>query len=174
MKYIAIAGKIGSGKSLTAELFCKLATLEGWTPTITPLGAALKDIARGMGWNGVKDAKGRRLLQLLGGECGRECIGENVWINLWAASVEAFTGDMVIVDDMRYKNEFDYMDALGAMTIEVVGREAANTGVAGHASEAGLSETCLFTTRIANDGSVDDLFRKVEWAMADNMNNCNF
>ena len=70
-----IHGPAGSGKTTMAKgLIGALLNHDDATHTILPFAKPVKDVARNMGWNGEKDEKGRRLLQLLGTECGRECI----------------------------------------------------------------------------------------------------
>jgi len=78
MKIIGITGKAGSGKSTVAA--CLMAELRNRFYPARRLAFAdpLKSICRQMGWNGVKDKRGRRLLQIIGTEAGRECIGQDV------------------------------------------------------------------------------------------------
>lgn len=164
---IGIAGKMGSGKSTVAQIISEKCQDQ----TILPFAKPLKDIAYQMGWNGVKDEKGRRLLQLLGTECGRECIGEDVWVNLWLKEVitacESYEDGTlmvvknVIADDLRFENEIDAIKRLGGKTIKV--KRLTNREESSHASERDLPDS-LFDCIINNDGSIDQLKEKV-WSI---------
>jgi len=105
---IAVHGLIGSGKTTTSNMLLK--EVRG---TIRPFAKPIKDFAFELGWNGIKDAKGRRLLQLLGTEVGRECIRDTLWVDKWQASLHN-TGSKstVICDDLRFQNEYEHLVAL--------------------------------------------------------------
>jgi len=129
---IGLAGRAGSGKSTIAKMLTRELDAE-----IVPLAAKIKDIAVQMGWNGVKDDKGRRLLQLLGTECGRDCIGENCWVDMWVQEANLWNVDFVIADDVRFDNEAKACD----IVIRVTGR---NNGTSQeHASEKGVSDDLI-------------------------------
>ena len=105
---IAIHGTMGSGKSTAAKHLAKKLHA-----VVKPFAKPIKDFASILGWNGLKDAKGRRLLQLLGTEVGRECISDNIWIDKWQAALDN-TGQncTVICDDLRFQNEYAHLDKL--------------------------------------------------------------
>ena len=69
----------------------------------------LLDLAREIGWNGKKDEKGRKFLQLLGTDCVRECIDYDYWTKKWSKGVEDYSKiqeiDLIIADDIRFENE---------------------------------------------------------------------
>lgn len=105
----AFAGKSTVGARLSAHLL-----QSGVRAYTLAFALPLKDIARSMGWNGKKDEKGRKLLQLLGTECMRQCIDPLGWIKLWLKDVKAFVRNcertsnqpvVVIADDVRFPNE---------------------------------------------------------------------
>ncbi len=75
-----------------------------------------------MGWDGKKDEKGRKLLQILGTECGRECLGEDIWIKHWKKKIDATLSNYIIADDIRYPNEAQYIKAKYGHIILVTGR----------------------------------------------------
>lgn len=108
---IGLTGPIGSGKTTIAkELQERLAGC-----IILPMAKPLKDYAKLMGWDGRKDKRGRRLLQLLGTECGRKCISDDIWVNKWAQ--EAQGHPYVICDDARFENEVDVLDIVFRLPI---------------------------------------------------------
>ena len=53
-------------------------------------------------------------MQTLGTEWGRECIGPEVWVDVWKSNVQKWLdgGLNVVVDDMRFPNEWDAVKAL--------------------------------------------------------------
>lgn len=105
----AFAGKSTVGARLSAHLL-----QSGVRAYTLPFAQPLKEVARSMGWNGKKDEKGRRLLQLLGTECMRLCINKDGWVLLWLKGVREFVRNcertsnqpvVVIADDVRFPNE---------------------------------------------------------------------
>lgn len=107
---IGIHGPDGSGKSTVAAIIEQHCMLKNVPVLVLPFAKPLKDYARMLGWNGEKDAKGRRLLRLLGTECGRECIDTDLWVKKWAKMANDFGQQyvdcVVISDDMRFFNEY--------------------------------------------------------------------
>ena len=99
---IAIHGKMHSGKSTAAKYMQKRTRA-----VVRPFAKPIKDFATLLGWNGNKDKKGRRLLQLLGTEVGRECISDLIWVYKW--QVDLGDEDTVICDDLRFQNEYDFL-----------------------------------------------------------------
>lgn len=114
---VGIHGLAFSGKSTLATKLSIVLENKGYEVLRLPFAQPLKKIAHEMGWNGKKDEKGRRLLQLLGTECMRECIDPDGWITLWMRHVKrqyrmlsevpigGLKGLVVIADDMRFLNE---------------------------------------------------------------------
>lgn len=101
---IAITGHMGAGKSTMAKMLAKKYGAE-----VISLADPLKEFARALGWNGEKDKRGRRLLQLLGTEVGRECISKDIWASKWVEAAEASEKNVVICDDLRFTSEYLYM-----------------------------------------------------------------
>jgi hypothetical protein len=156
MYVVAIAGPLGSGKSTLGRL------ISSHYPTckILPFAYPLKKAAVDLGWDGKKDAKGRRLLQLLGTEIGRECIDENIWVNKWEGQRSSAKGeavDIVIADDMRFLNEVNHVLYLRGITIKIFGRDAYESEIQkDHASELGLDDK-YFDFIWDNSGTLEDM-----------------
>ena len=113
---IGLSGKKRSGKN-TAYFMLKLLLDEDETGKIAKVSMAdsLKRIARELGWNGVKDEKGRKVLQYLGTEVGRN-IDPEYWTKRAADAIKtAFDkgAQIVIIPDVRFPNEVDMVKALG-------------------------------------------------------------
>lgn len=156
---IGIAGKMGTGKSTVAKMIA-----EKINGKIVPFAKPLKDLATQMGWNGVKDEKGRRLLQLLGTECGRECIGEDIWISHWLYEIHKRenNGYHIIADDVRFENELNVIRVHpNGILIKI--KRLTNQQDSEHASERDLPDS-LFDYVIINDGSIEQLEEKV-WSI---------
>lgn len=91
-------------------------------------------------------AKDRKLLQWLGTEWGRG-IDESLWVKIWKDKVSQalLKPDVIVVcDDCRFDNEGEVVKALGGVVIKLDRKNHAahaqgGTGIANHASEAGLS-----------------------------------
>lgn len=123
--WIGISGLAGVGKSTVARMILK--ELGDRVPAcILPISFKIKQIAKDMGWDGKKDEKGRRLLQLLGTECGRVCLGPDTWIDLWHVEAERLwmeAGEpprlIIIADDIRYPNEAMWILMHGGIIINI-------------------------------------------------------
>lgn len=117
---VGIIGMMGTGKTTTAEMIIEALRPLGVRCVVHPFAYRLKKIARMMGWDGKKDKRGRKLLQMLGTECGR-AYDSDLWVKLWDEDVkENYPGeDMVIVDDIRFRNEAEHIMGRGGMLIRM-------------------------------------------------------
>ena len=105
-KTIGITGLAGAGKTYAATWFKLRTGGEIWS-----FAAEIKRIAATMGWNGEKDARGRKLLQDLG-SIGRE-YDRQCWVNRMP------TDRPVIIDDVRYINEAAAIRSVGGIIIRI-------------------------------------------------------
>lgn len=133
MNIIMISGKQGSGKTSTADALAKSLSSEGFIVYRTRFAKVLYEIhdaVKGvLAQYGVqRPTKDSRLLQLIGTEYGRETIESDIWVKLMLADIEKRIKeggpvDHVIVDDMRFKNEFhipyEYAKANGHEIVRV-------------------------------------------------------
>lgn len=103
----------------------------------------------------------RHLMQTLGTEWGRECIHPNVWVEVWKSSVIKWLdgGLNVVVDDMRFPNEWDVVKEMGGECWYIT-RPRANRYTTTHASEGALNQHG-FDRRLINDGDLPDLYNQV-------------
>lgn len=125
-KLLGLCGYAQVGKTTTAIEVLKLCGLSG-RGLILPFAGPVKDIARQIGWDGEKDERGRRLLQLIGTEVGRS-YDPDVWVNKWTAQVLNHWADyvpLIIADDVRFPNEVSRIQELGGRVIRLncLGRE---------------------------------------------------
>lgn len=74
----------------------------------------------------------RYAMQTLGTEWGRDIIGTDFWVNLWAFQMP---GGRVVCDDVRFANEAAIIQKLGG-TLVSIERDISTAWVPTHASEA--------------------------------------
>lgn len=108
---VLISGKAGAGKTTVAE-----SMLSGIPPKysaiISSFALGVKNVAYGMGWNGVKDEAGRRLLQQIG-NAGRD-YDKNIWVKttmeLTNEMANPLNMDFLFIDDWRFPNEYNWFE----------------------------------------------------------------
>jgi hypothetical protein len=153
---VGFTGLAGVGKSTCAKML--LLALAEWQfrSEIISFADPLKRYAKILGWNGEKDEKGRRLLQLLGTECGRECIDPDLWVKKWEIAANSKnTLHVVISDDVRFDNEAKKIHDMGGIVIHVA-RLIVEPSLFRHASEAGVSKE-LIDRFLINDGTIEEI-----------------
>jgi hypothetical protein len=120
----------------------------------------------------------RKLLQLLGTECGRDIIHPSIWVN---ALMNEYVNQLNwnnggkegfpnwIITDLRFPNEYDVVKTRGGITIKVVrphGYTNPHTGeykeipLSYHPSETSLDDA-EFDYEIINDAGIPELIEKV-------------
>jgi len=107
----------------------------------------------------------RKLLQYIGTELFRENIDDVIWVkSLWLKIKNS--KDNYVVSDIRFNNELYYLkDNAGKNFISIkVIRDGCDgqVGIIGHASE---SENLQTNYEIINDGTIEDLYNKVDKIM---------
>jgi len=158
---VGFCGKAGCGKTTVSNI---IKSSHPKHPNsfieIFPLAGELKRIAKEeFGWTGEKNDKGRKLLQILGTECGRMYGGENFWINKWQKSVDRWRNDLIFVisgsnqdsgllpvvlcDDVRFDNEAKYIKSIGGSIVNINGRSYDMGENNNHTSEKGISENLI-------------------------------
>lgn len=108
---ILVGGKAGVGKTTAANFINSYLDKEVTSYSyIGSFALGVKQIATMIGWDGVKDAKGRKLLQDVG-NLGRE-YDKDTWINYllnyMKENIPEELLDIIIVDDWRFPNEAEY------------------------------------------------------------------
>ncbi|MDY4606319.1 hypothetical protein [Clostridium tertium] len=114
MKYISISGGAGHGKDTLANKLKNILEKEGKRVFIIHYADYLKMVATQVyKWNGLKDAKGRDLLQKLGDRM-RE-IDEMFLINelLKILSLVKDDFDVAIIPDARFPKEIECLKSIG-------------------------------------------------------------
>lgn len=100
----------------------------------------------------------RKLMQRFGTEVGRSLLGANVWIDVLEKRIQASGADRVVISDVRFDNEAEWVRSQGGLVIQV---KRPGTGPAnGHASEKPLSPGLVGGT-VYNNSTVHDLHERV-------------
>lgn len=126
----------------------------------------------------------RLLLQLLGTDCGRKIIHPDIWVNSTMAEYKPLmTGHIELIDfskntrekvskdypleypnwiitDVRFPNEAKAVKDRGGILIRINRPGFENTG--DHLSEIALDDYKNFDTIIINDGTIEDLSKKIK------------
>lgn len=168
MYIIGFTGKMGSGKTTAARM---LSERSGFP--ILSFATPIKEVAKScFDWDGKKDSRGRRLLQVIGTEAGREYCSD-IWIQkLWEKILELKATDpaikAVIIDDVRFNNEALFVNRYGYV-FEIVRPVKVSfweklrgffNRTSNHSSEAGLDKSYIEWT-VDNSGSIDNLRDKI-------------
>lgn len=99
----------------------------------------------------------RRMMQTLGTEWGRNLIADQLWLVVAQRQIEKAKREGrpgVVVSDVRFDNEAEFVQGLGGIVIELTRPGA--VAVEGHSSENGVRES-LVDARIRNDGPMHSL-----------------
>lgn len=178
---LAISGKMGSGKTTLAKMMVEKFHVSESSGKAYSFASKIKEVAKDVYGMGGKD---RILLQTLGDNM-RQVVGsdgvkrENVWIDYL---VKQMNQDMAVVkslnqqpinilqviDDLRYKNEYDMLKENGFMTVRIWADEAtrirrmnvdANELKRGalHKSETELDSKFHWDFVVDNNGTLEDL-----------------
>lgn len=107
----------------------------------------------------------RQAMQWLGTEFGRDLIDRDLWIRAWQAEL-ARTSGHVVIDDCRFPNESEAVQAAGGVIIRIE-RPGAGAGAAGHSSEGQQlpAAATIHNTTSQNDllYAVDELVSDLSW-----------
>lgn len=171
MKVVLISAKMQNGKDTFAELLKEELECNGKRVLIAHYADLLKYICKTFfGWDGLKDEKGRSILQYVGTDVIRhQC--EDYWVKFMMEFLFMFRNewDYVLIPDTRFPNEIEYVKSswvggYGTNTVRVT-RPNFDSGATkeqlSHASECALDDY-EFDVRILNEGTIDDLRVKVD------------
>ena len=163
MKVICISGKARHGKDTVAELLADVLKENGKRVLVTHYADLLKYVCKTFfGWDGVKDEKGRELLQYVGTDKVR-AVSPDYWANFVVSILSIFGDqwDYVLVPDTRFPNEYEIYRAFGmdAMIVRVIRPNYISTLTGQqlqHPSETAMDDY-PFDVFFVNDGKLQDL-----------------
>jgi hypothetical protein len=164
---IGVSGLARTGKDTVANF--ALAQIGGYRYSFAdPMRDMLKAIGMDLSdpfWQDRKDtpipalgASPRRLMQTLGTEWGRQLINPDIWLVLAKQRLLAF-GPGMIISDVRFENEANWVRSLGGLVIHLVRPSAPK--IEQHISEAGVLVNDLDLV-IHNNGTLEQLFDRVK------------
>lgn len=173
MKIICISGKAQHGKDTTANLLRQRLREDGHTVLITHFADLLKYICTTFfGWNGLKDAAGRSLLQYVGTDKIRRW-SPDFWVDFLIGLFKIFDDEWeyVILPDCRFPNEIERFKEEGFDVTSVRVNRPGYTGNLTPEQMAHPSETALddfaFDYVLMNNSVLPDLKAKVDSMAAD-------
>ena len=106
---------------------------------------------------------GRRLMQTLGTEWGRESIDEDFWTRVMDGKLDQYPrGRRIVIDDMRFPNEYDMLKEKGAIMVKVFrGSAHRDPHASSHPSEGALNHHD-FDFEISNNSDLSVLYGKMD------------
>ena len=162
MALIGISGRAGSGKDTAGSM---LVNKYGFTRIA--FGDYLKwHCKKYHNWNGQKDEAGRKLLQEQGTDIHRTA-DNDVWVKYAKLDLDMLKVDgitNIVITDMRFPNEFDFVRENGGTTVRINGRKYDMGEAENHPSEIAL-DNHKFHYTIDNSSSVDELEKKIDYML---------
>lgn len=172
MTLVALTGRLGSGKdTIAAHLISQHSfTRFAFADMLKSLCAHAEGVVTredlgwtGYSWTGPKSDVGRRMLQGIG-HGAREILGPDVWVGAMSLAINRVTPrpDRVVVTDVRYPNEVDWVRHHRGLLIRVARPGSDLSGPEHtHPTEANI-DRFVVDVEIENSGTVGELWAKVE------------
>lgn len=173
---IGLTGRAGSGKS-TAAAFLEdeygFAHIAFADPIVDMIGALFNTAGIDGAWMAERALKEqpttlgfsyRHLAQTLGTEWGRNTVAPDFWLRVATLRVRELlrTGDNVVISDVRFPNEADWLLAQGGVLVRLQRDDAA--AVRPHESEAHADALAVDAT-VLNNGSQIALYDQIDVLM---------
>ena len=165
-KIIILSGKARAGKDTTMnflnEIYSNIIQLQ--------YGSYIKEYAKKISnWDGSEETKPRELLQQLGTNIIRENIDNKFFIKKMIDDIKVYSYffDTIVISDARFKIEIDDIKNTFNNVIAVrIERPNFDNGLTleqkKHPSEIDLDDYNKFDYKLINDGTLEDLKKKVE------------
>ncbi len=175
MKLIGLSGKAGSGKDTVAKYLVEKYGFEAeWfaRPLKLYIGGAIFGLEYHQLWGKQEDKEKidpryglspRQILQMAGMKL-RE-IYPDIWVDKLFDNIVGL--DRVVIPDVRYVNEVEAIHRAGGEVwrIDRDGAGASAVELASHASEIELDNYQNFDIIIENNGTKEELFKKIDEVM---------
>lgn len=175
MQIIGLTGKAGCGKDTTADYLCKHYNFKKIS-FAQPIRDGLNAMF-GVGYDQMQDRiqkesvinwigkSPRQLMQTLGTEWARNHVANDIWLRVAAHNINLIQSDGgyagIVISDVRFENEAEWVRQHGKLWFITRMESGLANGLETHASEQTLIRLEDEPT-IANDGSFQDLYTKVE------------
>jgi hypothetical protein len=105
----------------------------------------------------------RRLLQVLGTECGRDVHGRDVWTH--AMDIASRADKLTAIRDLRFPEEANFIRSCGG-TLVFISSFRETPADPSHVSEISLDYRKVADVHITNNGSLEDLGNEIENVIA--------
>lgn len=190
MILLAMYGRARSGKDTAADYLAQQLGLYKYAfaePLKTMLKSVFGDHFHEGDRSGICPETGksyREMMQTLGTEWGRNLMTDDVWINLvqkkwdWVKDGCPYENRLgtvrnfevngkglvngMILSDVRFDSEAEWVKSQGGIVIEITGGiDTLTPSVAGHVSEAGISDE-LVDLLVVNHGTLEDLHKLLD------------
>ena len=169
-KIFIMAGKSRHGKDTTADIIREYYEKRGLKTINLANSYYLKDYAKRISnWDGSDETKPRELLQQLGTDLIRNNIDEHFFINRVIEDIEvlSYFFDIITISDVRMPYEIDlpkeHFDNVLAIHVN---RPNFDNGLTEaqkqHRTETALDDYQNYDILLENDGTIDDLKKKIE------------
>lgn len=174
-KIIAVSGKIGSGKSTLCDIIGSmvgqhkiLAFADDLKHIVSILcGLPIGSMYTEEGKNTFVESYGMtagEMLQKIGTDVLRQHFDTDIWVKSLYNKIKE--GDMVLIPDVRFPNEAQFLRDKGATLIRIngdpVGNRAKSKRDQTHPSETALDSWADWDLVIENDGTLEELKEKVQ------------
>lgn len=167
-KIYIISGKARHGKDTTA-LAIKKACNNKKVINLA-YGNYIKEYAKVISdWNGSEETKPRKLLQTLGTDIIRNKIDKDFFVKRLCDDIKVYSYyfDIITISDARFPNEIDIPREMfnNVVTIKVVRdnfESPLTDSELNHQTETALDSYNDFDFILKNDGTIPDLYKKVE------------
>ena len=173
---IAISGKAGAGKTLSASLlynmFKELPKYNTKLKSFAKPGYQIASVILNQKVSHIQDNKlkqakpynmtNREFLQLIG-QSFRDLVDVNMWNNILFQDNYDDANDIIIIDDLRYRTEIDYIRMMGQHYLFRIQRELDDNQhkFRLHQSETDLDKIVNWNTTIDNTEDIETLVRKL-------------
>jgi len=186
---VALSGKLSSGKTLSASLLYNMFKETSYNPKLKSVAKPVYEIVSTLtnkNISYIQDNKTqmsqysktyRELLQLVGLNY-REELSEEIWLDILFSDKYNSDNDIIIIDDLRFQNEVDYIkrkgecflvrlerysDPINTNLVEQIVKEYEHKkNIVQHSSETQLDNFNGWSTVISNKDDIETLIKKLE------------
>ena len=168
-KIFIISGKARAGKDTCGNYMKEVFDREDFKTIIVQFSSTIKDYAKKIVlWDGQDETKPREFLQMLGMEVIRNNIDEDFFIKRMIQDINVYSYfyDVIIITDSRFRKEIEdvksnFKDAIFINIVRPNGVSDLSNSELKHATEVDLDNYDNYDIKIINDGTLEDLERKV-------------